>query len=191
MGCHALLQGVFLTQGSNLGFLDCRWIPYHLSHQGNSKEPFKCVSHSVVSNSLCDPTDCGPPESSVHGILQARILEWIAIPFSRGFSQPRDRTRVSGLQADSLPSEPPGILLRLKVVLLPCLKSTGFLTGCRIRFVCLQGSEGECGKHMKAERGLSPAAAQPCPRSNHRSCQDHGVWPQPGPCPSSAHCRPG
>ena len=44
---------------------------------------------------LCDPTDCSPPGSSVHGILQARILEWVAIPFARGSSQPRNRTRVS------------------------------------------------------------------------------------------------
>ena len=44
---------------------------------------------------LCDPTDCSPPGSSVHGILQARILEWVAIPFSRASSRPRDRTRVS------------------------------------------------------------------------------------------------
>ena len=41
--------------------------------------------------SLCDPIDC-PPATSVHGILQARILEWVAIPFSRGSSQLRDRT---------------------------------------------------------------------------------------------------
>ena len=38
---------------------------------------------------LCDPVDCSLPGSSVHGILQARILEWAAIPFSRGSSQPR------------------------------------------------------------------------------------------------------
>ena len=44
---------------------------------------------------LCDPMDCSPSGSSVHGILQARILEWIGIPFSRGSSQPRDRTQVS------------------------------------------------------------------------------------------------
>ena len=41
---------------------------------------------------LCDPMDYSLPGSSVHGILQARILEWVAIPFSRGSSQPRDRT---------------------------------------------------------------------------------------------------
>ena len=52
---------------------------------------------------LCDPADCSPPGSSVHGILQARILEWVAISFSRGSSQPRSRT-----QADALTSEPPG-----------------------------------------------------------------------------------
>ena len=44
---------------------------------------------------LCDPTDRSPPGSSVRGILLARILEWVAIPFSRGFSRPRDRTQVS------------------------------------------------------------------------------------------------
>ena len=44
---------------------------------------------------LCDPMDCSPPGSSVHGILQARILDWIAISFSRGSSPPRDWTWVS------------------------------------------------------------------------------------------------
>ena len=39
--------------------------------------------------------DCNLPGSSVHGILQARILEWVAVPFSGGSSQPRDRTQVS------------------------------------------------------------------------------------------------
>ena len=44
---------------------------------------------------LCGPVDCSPPGSSVHGILQARILEWAAISFFRGSSPPRDRTQVS------------------------------------------------------------------------------------------------
>ena len=44
---------------------------------------------------LCDPMDCSPPGSSVHGISQARILEWVAMPSSRGSSQPRGRTQVS------------------------------------------------------------------------------------------------
>ena len=44
---------------------------------------------------LCDPMDCSPPGFSFHGILQARILEWVAISFCRGSSQPRDQTRVS------------------------------------------------------------------------------------------------
>ena len=55
-------------------------------------------SESEVSQScptLCDPMDCSLPGSSVHGIFQARVLEWAAISFSRGSSQPRDRTRVS------------------------------------------------------------------------------------------------
>ena len=44
---------------------------------------------------LWNPIDCSPPGSSVHGIIQARILEWVAIPFSRGSSWPRDRIQVS------------------------------------------------------------------------------------------------
>ena len=56
------------------------------------------VKWSEVSQScltLCDPVDCSPPGSSNHGFLQARILEWVAISFSRGSSRPRDQTRVS------------------------------------------------------------------------------------------------
>ena len=44
---------------------------------------------------LCDPMDCSLPGSLVRGIFQARVLEWVAISFSRGSSQPRDQTRVS------------------------------------------------------------------------------------------------
>ena len=57
---------------------------------------------------LCDPMDCSPPGFSVHGILQARILEWIAIPFSRGLPHPGIKTWSPAFQADSLPSEPLG-----------------------------------------------------------------------------------
>ena len=53
------------------------------------------VSITQSSPTLCDSMDCTPPGSSVYGILQARILEWIAIPFSRRSSQPRDWTWVS------------------------------------------------------------------------------------------------
>ena len=52
------------------------------------------VKWSQSCPTLCDPMDCSLPGSSVHGILQARILEWASIPFSRGSSQPRARTQV-------------------------------------------------------------------------------------------------
>ena len=58
-------------------------------------------SYSVVS--FCDPMDY-----TVHGILQARILEWVAIPFFRRSSQPGIEPRSPTLQVDSLPAEPPG-----------------------------------------------------------------------------------
>ena len=51
--------------------------------------------YSRVIQTLCDPMDCSLSGSSVHGIFQARVLEWIAISFSRGSSRPRNRTQVS------------------------------------------------------------------------------------------------
>ena len=83
VGPHAFLQGIFPTQGLNPGLPHCRRMPYHLSHQGKVKVSQSCLT-------LCDPTDCSLLGSPVHGILQARIPVWIAVPFSRGPSQPRD-----------------------------------------------------------------------------------------------------
>ena len=60
------------------------------SHNGNQY----MLSGKVMSDSL-QPMGCNPPGSSVHGILQARILEWVVISFSRGSSWPRDWTHVS------------------------------------------------------------------------------------------------
>ena len=60
--------------------------------------PTVCVCvhvHAQSHPTLCDPTDCSPPGSSVHEILQARILEWVPIPSSRWSSRPRDQTHIS------------------------------------------------------------------------------------------------
>jgi len=69
VGSFSLLQGIFPTQGSNLGLPLCRQILHQLSHQGSP-----------------------------------RILEWVAYPFSSGSSRPRNQTRVSCMQVDSLPA---------------------------------------------------------------------------------------
>ena len=68
-----------------------------------------------LSLTLCNPMDCSPPGSSVHGIIQARILKWVAISFSRGSSQPRIEPGSPALQVDSLLTEPPE-RKRLRVV---------------------------------------------------------------------------
>ena len=54
-----------------------------------------CTKSLQLYLTLDDPRDCGPPGSTLHGILQARILEWVAIPFSRMSSQPKDQTHKS------------------------------------------------------------------------------------------------
>ena len=68
---------------------------------------WKCQSFSHVQ--LWNPMDCSPSGSSVHGFLQTRMLEWVAITCSRGSSCPRDQTQVSWIAGRFfLPSEPPG-----------------------------------------------------------------------------------
>ena len=57
---------------------------------------------------LCDPKDCNPPGSSVHGVLQARKLEWFACPPPGDLPNPGIEPGSPALQADSLPSEAPG-----------------------------------------------------------------------------------
>ena len=79
-----------------------------ISNQQILKDKLRCNTVSLPKLSwraeaaqsclaLCDPMDCSPPGSSLHGIFQAWILEWVAISFSRGSSPPRDHTRVSSI----------------------------------------------------------------------------------------------
>ena len=73
--------------------------------------PDGCVCVGGGSHScpiLRDPMDCSLPGSSVHGILQATIMEWVVFPFSRGSSQPRDRTQVSCFAGGFFATVPPG-----------------------------------------------------------------------------------
>ena len=75
-----------------------RWIQAPSQHLELEDKFQGRESESEVTQScptLCDPTDCNLPGFSIHGIFQARILEWVAISFSRGSSRPRDRTQVS------------------------------------------------------------------------------------------------
>ena len=65
-----------------------KWLSTHAQ-----MDRFSSVAQSCPT--LCDPMDCSPPGSLVHGIFQAWILEWVAISFSRGSSRPRDQTWVS------------------------------------------------------------------------------------------------
>ena len=82
--CHALLRGIFLTQGSNLQLLcllcwqagSLPLVPPGKTNYASSESV--SVAHSCLT--LCNPTNCSPPGSSIRGLLQARILEWVAFP---------------------------------------------------------------------------------------------------------------
>ena len=74
---------------------------------GHTHAPSDILKRALkVGSTLRCLTLCDPMGYTVHGILQAKILEWVAFPFSRGCSQPRDRTQVSHIAGDSLPAEP-------------------------------------------------------------------------------------
>ena len=90
VGCHSLLHGILWAQGSNSGLLHCRQIIVWIPRENESE-----IEVAQMCPTLCDPVDCSLPGSSIHGILQARVLEWVAISFSRGSSRARDQTQVS------------------------------------------------------------------------------------------------
>ena len=74
------------------------WIAARQASLGRPEVKWSEVKWNELAQScptLCDPMDCSLPGSSLHGILQARVLEWVAIAFSRGSSWPRDWTQVS------------------------------------------------------------------------------------------------
>ena len=80
----------------------CQVNAYIHKHATNYRERL-CAVLCLVTQScptLCDPMDCSPPGSSVHGILYAKILEWVVMPSSRGSSQLRDRTQVSHIAGE-------------------------------------------------------------------------------------------
>ena len=81
--------------------LERKWQPTPVFLPGKFHGQRSLVSLSHVWL-FCDPMDCSPPGSSVHGISQARILEWIATSFSRGSSQPKDQTCISPISRQIL-----------------------------------------------------------------------------------------
>ena len=90
------------------------------SFQVKHSFPMYVCIHTQLCLTLCDTMDYSPPGSSVHGILQIRLLEWVAMPCSRGSSQPMDRTCISCIEGRFLTTEPSGnrIIFHLAV----CIK---------------------------------------------------------------------
>ena len=108
VGCHFLLQGIFLTQGLNPCLLPCSQVLYHLSHQGSLYwSCCVCVSCSVMSDSATPRTVTQEAPVSMEF---SRQEYWCGLPFpSPGdLPNPGIKPQSPALQADSLPSEPPG-----------------------------------------------------------------------------------
>ena len=92
-------------------FSNCLHLSWHLV----------CVSVAQLCLTLCESMACSLPDSSVHGVLQARILEWVAMPSSRNLLNPGIEPTSNALQADSLLSEPPEkpLVVSLKFLVSP------------------------------------------------------------------------
>ena len=122
---------------------------------------------------LCSPIDCNPPGSSVHGILQARILEWVAIPFSGDPPDSGIEPESPTLHADSLPSEPPGKPPLVKWNLL-LVTSMGFPGS----------SDGKASAYNVGDLGLIPGSGSSPGEGNDNPLQysclenpmDWGAW---------------
>ena len=103
--CHPLLflPSIFpsIRVFSNESALHIRWPKYwsfSFSIRPSNEHPGLISFESEVAQlclTLCDLVDCSPPDSSIHRILQARVLKWVAISFSRESSRPRDQTHLS------------------------------------------------------------------------------------------------
>ena len=83
-------------------------IPESLGTVDEQFEEEVAVLVAQLCPTVCNPVDCSPPGSSVHGILQERMLKWVAISFSRGSSQPMVQTSTSCLAGRFLTTVPPG-----------------------------------------------------------------------------------
>ena len=112
LSAHGLLFTPSLIFYSLYSDIQPQW-----SSQTESPFHIHCVLVAQSCPTLCDPMDYSLPGFSVHGILQARILEWIAIPFSRGTSKPRVEPWSPALQADSLPFELQGSPINILLIL--------------------------------------------------------------------------
>ena len=132
-----------------------------------------------------DPMDCSPPGSSVHGILQARILEWVAISFSRGSSRPRDRTQFSHIAGRrfnlcTTNLNPNPYMTTGKTIALTRWTSIGKV----MSQVFPGGSDGKASACSAGDPGLIPGLGRSPGKGNdnpfHYSClgnsMDRGVW---------------
>ena len=116
---------------------------------------------------LCDIMDCSPPGSSVHGILQARILGWVVMPSFRGSSQPRDRTRFSHVSALA------GVFFATSTTWEARFMTTGYClkinkyykTTKKERESLIFSSFGNCGSHISSQQHLAEPESQVPPLS--------------------------
>ena len=109
MGCHFLLQGIFLTQGSNLGLPHCRQILYHLNHEGVLFS--LCESESEVTQlypTLCNPWTVAHQAPLSMGFSRQEYWSGLPFPSPGDLPNPGIKPGSPALQADPLPSEPPG-----------------------------------------------------------------------------------
>ena len=102
MSCRFVVYSLYYVEGHSLYahflescfFFNCKWVPVVL------------MLVTQLCTTLCDPMNCSPPGSSIHGIFQARILEWVAISFCRGVFPNREQAHISCISCTGRQSLP-------------------------------------------------------------------------------------
>ena len=143
-----------------------------------------CAKLLQSCSTLCRPVDCSPPGSSVHGILQARILEWVAMPSSRGSFLPRDQTCGSCIASGFFTAETSGKPTQNRISSLEIKNSITCqqLYKQKIRwlvnlFLWLFITSLGCGQDGRVGRPLSPTPLTA--HQNHYYLQRNSLWEWP------------
>ena len=109
---HVTVHGVAKNRTWQSNWIELNWTEIHIYMKKSVSSLRRCCAVlclvTQLCPTLCDSMDCSPPGSSVHGILQARILEWVAMPSSGDHPNPGIELRSPTLQVDSLPAVLPG-----------------------------------------------------------------------------------
>ena len=141
----------------------------------------RCCANRFIHPTPCDPIDCSPPGPFDHGILQARILEWVAMPSSRASSWLRDRTVSHALQVNSLPLSHQGSPNRCWILSKALSSSVDIIGAFQVVLLVKNlhtnaEDRGDASPALGSESSLRTGNGNPLQYSLLENPMDRGAW---------------